>query len=206
MDITGEAFLATDDPASFSRALLGEGCYGKVHATDDPTKVVKSGTRTDDGWPHYALWTMQEDRGPYAMKVHAFRCSADGSEYFALLDRYETTVGHARSASFAGEYRDTLDDLAVSFSVYPDHTGAKDRNNARHPGFSAFMVDLYATFKHDFSFDCHAGNIMLRMDGSPVVTDAVGYSSSGSRRSATSAMLHRASSTPRTRIAPCATM
>jgi hypothetical protein len=145
MKLTAEQFLAVEDPTSLTRRRLGAGMFGSVWTTDDPDKVIKRGTNMSDGWPYYALWTMQADRGPAALKVYALR--VDDKGYWALTER--------------------ADMVAADYGL--------QRVTARRD-YRELRSKIIDHFEPEFGIDLHDHNIMVRKDGSTVITDPLAAS------------------------------
>lgn len=150
-------------------SLLGSGCYGAAFAHRDyPDVVVKVDTLKEDGddmnrgWPQY-IQIANKSRSKHAVKVFALSdCGA-----MAVIERLDPVVG-TYSTAFA--------------SLTPDaQTIRKTLGNSVEYGGIIRCKGLPQTFRNfmhtlkreapETDWDLHGGNIMLRKDGTVVVTD-----------------------------------
>lgn len=134
---------------------LGEGAYGMVFSRDDePDTVLKVGTYDRDefavdGWLDYVR-TLGDHPSPHRLRVHSVELYPD--HYVARMERLrgaetpkeQEVLSSCRRFRQPSCHNGTLGEFgAVIEECQPDGT----------------------------LIDCHSGNIMFRMDGTPVITD-----------------------------------
>jgi hypothetical protein len=147
--------------------ILGSGCYGVALAHPKrPNVVVKvakygfnPGSFNDlgeffprDGWLTYVKH-LANDPSPHALRVHSVAVFEE--QFFAVMERL-----------LPGDYEN--DETAKSIKAV---TGS---GNPEHlPGTLGQFGErvLKVCRETDRGIDCHAGNIMFRRDGTPVITD-----------------------------------
>lgn len=138
------------EPEAVGCELLSHGYFSRVYEVPNhPEIVLKVGRTTLDGWIPYALWCMGPGpKPPAALKVHALRVSIYGG-FAALTERALCT--------------------AEAYYGYPPKRAYTSRfGEARDSIINAMHTEGLTS---QFMLDCHARNIMLRHDFSPVVID-----------------------------------
>lgn len=142
--------------------FLGEGCYGTVVSDpEDATRVIKvgyysrgeTGGEPKDGWLDYVR-ACADHPSPHRPKVYRLDL---------FPDHYEARMELLQEA---------FDERTQDVSRSVRSSGAV-RSPSRLPGplgeFGRWIEERLS----DHGFDCHAGNVMFRADGTPVITDPV---------------------------------
>jgi hypothetical protein len=140
--------------------LLGSGLYSNVFSVPGkPDRAIKVAYM--DVWPEYIKWATENGHaGGFAPKVYSLKFYDD--YYVAVMERLVCTIGNIRYDFKPAQVRifETLHNA--------DKCEAVD------------LVEYVRTLAQNrLSDDLHNGNVMLRSDGSMVVTDP----SSGTFRS-----------------------
>jgi hypothetical protein len=149
---------------------LGTGSYSTVYGKKSSNRVLKVCHRPDT-WPEYILWASGKGyAGTYAPKVYSYKY-IKGKRfdfYLASMERLDTTLRDVK----ATEEVAVLPSL-MSGAIWNDNIGAKKCLNFLNPGLGQFAEDLRTDHKGRY-LDLHAGNYMLRSDGSFCLTDPFG--------------------------------
>jgi hypothetical protein len=148
---------------------IGAGMYGCVMAhPDKPDKVIKVG-KGDDCWPLYIQWAAEHGelgkRAPNVTSLKVINTSQgeDATFYVAVMERLVCTAEQARRDNEFVTYKDVL----APVSSYP-----------LPPDWRDYVAEV--TSATGGTRDIHAGNWMVRKDGTIVLTDPVSGSSSSS--------------------------
>jgi hypothetical protein len=141
---------------------IGSGLYSNVFAFPGSDKVIK--VANYDRWPEYILWSTKNGHaGKYAPKVFSLKFKEDF--YVAVMERLVCTIGEMKCPNTG--YRMKCEQtkayhLATGFG----YLTCQDED--RPDDFIAYLQTLR---DNKLAGDCHEGNVMLRHDGQPVVTD-----------------------------------
>lgn len=176
----GECFVDALQAKGFH--TLGSGAFSTVLAhPDNNDKVVKVIYRPQqDGWVDYAHWAGQKGyAGTFAPRVFSYKLvksySKEKKEYYwsspqdfgvAVMERLDKTLTQTEMNA-DGRVLHPLFKHAMSESAL-----AVRMLDSVVPGLANFAKDLKKDFE-DERFDLHDGNMMLRKDGSFVVTDPI---------------------------------
>lgn len=163
--------------------LLGSGAFSTVYGYPGKDRVIKVTHRPHtDGWLDYTHWAAQKGyAGRFAPQIYSYKLIKSKSPTKpGSLWEYATDPN-----GFGVAVMERLD-LEMN-KVAPDHDAntinvlfsqAMRDNKLAHkflatvdPEFPKFAVELMTEYKGHL--DIHGGNIMLRKDGSFVVTDPV---------------------------------
>lgn len=152
---------------------LGEGAFATVLGKDGYDRVLKV-NRRPDVWIDYAVWAAKAgEAGKYAPKVHSYKTikGKRGDFSVAVVERIDYTVS------------DTPSDHAMK--ILPDLLYfAKDNPIAARfvdvlaPNLNKFVEKVRVEFD-DKRLDLHGENMMVRKDGSFVITDPVAGENTG---------------------------
>jgi len=140
---------------------IGSGLYSNVFAFRGSDKVIK--VADYDRWPEYILWSIKNGHaGKYAPKVFSLKFKEDF--YVAVMERLVCTIGDIlrdsdQRVAFCPQY--TVWRQAAAYQV-------PDDNEIEADDFQAYIYCLKAS---GLKNDLHEGNIMIRHDGQPVITD-----------------------------------
>ena len=151
---------------------LGGGLYSNVYAKPDSDRVVKIGRA--DCWPDYACWLIENGySGTFGPKIYSLKFHGDF--YVASMERLVDTISGLELAyQYIGLANNDLWQLYQAVRSWLG--GGADPDLPQVPDFKEFIEKL------DFeglTGDLHGGNVMIRKDGSLVVTDpSVRYSDS----------------------------
>jgi hypothetical protein len=144
---------------------LGNGAYSTVLAKKGSNRVIKV-IRRPDGWIDYIHWGAKKG-SPFIPKVFSYKKIKGLKKDFevAIVERLEYTFYKAP------------EDHALM--ILPDLMHKSDSNpmTARFmeilaPGLRDFMAEVKEEF-NEGHLDLHAGNLMIRKDGSFVLSDPV---------------------------------
>lgn len=163
---------AFNDGYSFIKALenkgfvkLGSGAFSTVLAKPGQSRVIKV-TRRPDGWIDYIHWGSKKG-SPFVPKVFSYKKIKGKKNDFevAIVERLEYTFSNAP------------EDHALRIIPYLMDRSSKNPMAARFmeilsPGLKDFMEEVQKEF-NDSSLDLHAGNLMIRKDGSFVLSDPI---------------------------------
>lgn len=153
------------DLAAHGFRCLGTGAYSRVYGFPGSDRVVKV-NRCADGWLDYVLWAQREGyAGTFAPRVFSYKRFADGS-YVAVVERMADSMADLYGSQV---YNDWLEGPHLVARQRADDEDV-ERAERAFPGITHFLDLLSQRF--DF-LDCHAGNWMLRADGSLCFTDPV---------------------------------
>lgn len=161
-----------NDGYSFIKALekrgfktLGSGAFSTVLGKDGSDRVIKV-IRQADNWIDYIQWAAKKgEAGKFAPKVYSYKQIKGKKKDFsvAIMERLEYTFykapeDHALKILPELMYRANDNPMAASFS------------DILAPGLRKYLEELNKDFNsHDF----HPGNLMIRKDGSFVISDPV---------------------------------
>ena len=145
---------------------LGGGLYSNVFAKPDSDRVVKIGRA--DCWPDYACWLIENGySGTFGPKIYSLKFHGDF--YVASMERLVDTMnGLEQAYNYKGLANNDLWQLYLAITVWL--CGVRDENVdvPQVPDFQEFIEKLDL---EGFANDFHGGNVMIRKDGSLVVTD-----------------------------------
>jgi hypothetical protein len=143
---------------------LGSGLYSNVFAKPHSDKAVKVGSI--DSWPDYAKWLIEKGySGTFGPKIYSLKFYEDF--YVASMERLVDTVG-GMQADY-DHISNPPNDLWQMFRALRKWLGSYSPDELpQNPDFQAFMRELD---EEGLAGDLHAGNVMIRKDGSLVVTD-----------------------------------
>ena len=149
--------------------VIGSGAHSSVYARKGSDRVLKV-NYVNDNWPDFAKWAIDKGyAGTFAPKIYSLK--QHKRFYVCSMERLDKTM------QAAGRKHP----LAPAVDVFNFACHANDNAKAildlLVPGMDKFGEDLTAEFKTDL--DIHAGNFMLRKDGSLVAVDPVYGRSSG---------------------------
>lgn len=194
-------------------AQIGYGYHGTVHAHPDRTDVVVRLARVADGFGDYAALLRKGfsgSDGPHAPRVHDLHVSGCGA-LLTVASRLEypdhkswwLPYAHAVIADRPGAPMD--EGVRERFkAVWPDHEpriddpgfdGIRERFRAAWPGYEPFVAALRAAAPQ--GLDPNIGNVLMGLDGSPVVNDPLCDDGHGLWRSPLSRLVSRWAATMR---------
>lgn len=174
---TGSVF---DDGRSFGNKLmrkgwvrLGGGAFSTVYHKPGSQRVIKV-TRILDDWINYAHWANQNGYGgSWAPQVYSYKLINGKSEQFSLsvMEKLESTLADEwdePSLQDAGTVCTLVDRYLQTKNVL---AGLLIEEVA--PGGVRFLNDFSEAFKGR-RYDLHAGNYMVRKNGTLVLIDPLG--------------------------------
>jgi hypothetical protein len=180
-------FAAALERRGFRR--LGSGWFAAVYHKPGSDKVIKVGSCTDQ-WPQYIEWaTRRGYGGTFAPRVTSFRSfksdkGACFSFYVAVMEKLEMTVKRACDNYEEGAFGKAAIERHKSILNRPYSCCGRDvsfkgieKVAAVDPTLKPFVLGLYGLISHGMQFDAHQENWMVRKDGSLVLTDPFGGSS-----------------------------
>lgn len=167
--------------------LVGEGAYSDVLTCPwDNTKVIKVSTHVKtDGWLDWAAYCIGHSM-PMLPVIHNL-IIREGF-YVALLDRYEMTLYQAAEAGrvplpVCNAWHRVFGHMMVPLETVYRYGPYKDHYDR---GLTDELFMMRSLMRHvNPDADMHGHNVMIRFDGSPVITDPFGDS--------TGAALHKLS-------------
>lgn len=139
-------------------SLIGHGLYSNVFSVPDkPDIVIKVGYL--DQWPDYIKWATDHGHtGKFAPKVYSLKFH--DSYYVAIMERLVCTIGEIKHPE-NDRYVFVPDQYFVFQNLhFADECTATD-----------LVEYVRALRQNQLSGDLHDGNVMIRSDGSMVVTD-----------------------------------
>ena len=148
--------------------LLGSGCHSKVLAKGDSNKVIKVGCSADS-WMKYVLWGRKNGyEGNFVPKVYSYKYfKAKVPFYVAVVEKMERTTNEG-----CREDKDHV--LLDLFGMAKRNDHAKAALNMLEQGCGDFARNLCkAANDNNWSMDIHAGNFMVRKNGTWVATDPI---------------------------------
>lgn len=147
--------------------LLGKGANALVYGHDDvPDQVIKISDSCTDGWLKYAE-ICQSMTDPHALRVDTIEYRVPENNeydnfYFAVIEKLE-------ELEQLGEW--TVFDILSNFYSEPETISVK---TSAFKTFSTFIARLGALFPPgNYYWDLHENNVMVRDDGTLVVTDPI---------------------------------
>lgn len=172
--------------------VLGAGCFSSVLVKGNSKRVVKV-NRRPDGWLDYVMWAAEKGHmGKNAPMVFSFKRFNEGTDdefYVAVVERCAATVDdvHYKNPRVAETFRH------LTSAMYGRNGSERDALKAddMQPGSLRFAIEFWLDFKGP-GLDLHAGNFMVRDDGTLVCTDPISGDAKGtapSRWRASSARL-----------------
>lgn len=148
---------------------LGAGAFSSVWARSETSTKVLKVTRRPDNWIEYIQWAAKEGYlGRFAPMVYSFK-RVKGVKHDFLLSVVERMDKVIHSVERAHDAR--LTSTLFSTYGYSKNIMAGVFLDEMAPGLAAFTEGLHKQFGR--YLDLHEGNIMVRADGSFVVTDPV---------------------------------
>ena len=161
---------------------LGSGCYGAVYSIPGTDKVIKVGSQ--DQWPDYIVWATRNGyAGNFAPKVYSLKFkSFEGHEYYvAIMERLVCTIGQMKLDP-DDNYRSVSAPQIKLHSQIENWLGQPDADRSPDLVQATDLLEYVKALRlAKFTGDCHSSNVMVRHDGSLVVTDPVSYSDTGTR-------------------------
>lgn len=158
-------FIAALEKRGFEK--LGSGAFSTVLAKKGYDRVIKV-IRRPDGWIDYVHWASKlGEEGKFAPKVYSYKKIKGKKKDFsvAIMERLEYTFAKAPA------------DHALS--IIPQLMQYSSRNpmaasfmDILAPGLGKFMIAMKKEFEEG-GFDMHSGNVMVRKDGSFVLSDPI---------------------------------
>ena len=149
--------------------LLGHGLYSNVFSVPNkPDIVIKVGEM--DIWPDYVKWSIENGHaGKFAPKVYSLKFH-DGY-YVAIVERLVCTIQELKFTPNGERQQRPVEQVSVFNTMhFADDCYATD------------LVDYIRLLrKADLTGDLHDGNVMVRRDGSMVITDPAAGSFSSAR-------------------------
>ena len=181
---------------------IGYGYHGSVHAHPDHPDVVVRFARRADGFGDYAALLRRGfagSDGPHAPRVHDMHVSRCGALMTVASRLAEPPRGawwlpfaHAVIADHPGAEMD--EGVRSRFRAeWPDHEpsvdhpsfdGIREAFRAAWPGYESYVAALRAAAPR--GLDPNVGNVLVGLDGSPVVNDPLCDDGHGLWRSALS--------------------
>lgn len=150
---------------------LGAGAFSSVWARSETSTRVLKVTRRPDNWIDYIVWAAKNGyTGKFAPMVYSYKRVKGKKADFLLsvVERMDKTLSHV----------ERKEDAKLTSSLF--HTYAYSENlmagvflDEMEPGLADFTLKLHREFKQ--SLDLHEGNLMVRPNGSFVVTDPVAW-------------------------------
>lgn len=168
-------------------AEIGYGYHGTVHAHPEHPDVVVRLARKADGFGDYAALLRKGftgSDGPHAPRVHDLSVSRCGALMTVGSRLTNPTPGtwwlpyaHAVLADEAGVAMDegVRERFKAEWPAYepwvnhPSFDGIRENFRAAWPGYEAFVATLRAAAPR--ALDPNIGNVLVGLDGSPVVND-----------------------------------
>ncbi|MCJ2082453.1 hypothetical protein [Methylobacterium sp. J-090] len=188
-------------------AEIGYGYHGTVHAHPDRPDLVVRLARKADGFGDYAALLRKGfagSNGPHAPRVHDLcvsRCGAlmtvgtrltnPGPECWWLAYAHAVLADHPGVAMDEG-VRDRFRAEWPAHEPRLDHPsfdGIREDFRAAWPGYEAFVATLRAASPR--ALDPNIGNVLVGLDGSPVVNDPLCDDGFGLWRSPLSRLMTR---------------
>lgn len=146
---------------------LGSGLYSSVYSAPKSDRVIKVCRGPHDSWPDYVIWATKNGyAGTLAPKIYSMHFIENG--YVATMERLNPI--------------DTNNDLGIKADQdWHDYcrqrrTNTVSKNNA---GLHDFITKIREVFSGSHGscavngLDLHPANVMVRNDGSLVITDPV---------------------------------
>ncbi|MCP3400386.1 hypothetical protein [Bradyrhizobium sp. CCGB20] len=173
---TGEEFVGRLIKRGYR--VLGAGAYSTVLAKGNSKRVIKV-NRKPDSWLDYVIWAAKNNHmGKNAPMVYSFRRFNEGTSdefYVAVVERMKSTVselpyGEQRASRLFGHLTAGMYGRVGSEH---DALAADDMQ----PGSLRFAIQFKLAFRSDL--DLHAGNFMVRDDGTVACTDPLCGDASG---------------------------
>lgn len=166
---------------------IGFGYHGSVHAHPDHPDVVVRFARKADGFGDYAALLRKGfagSNGPHAPRVHDMHISRCGALMTVgtrlsepARDVWWLAYAHAVIADHPGSAMD--DGVRDRFKVewpahepridHASHDGIRERFRATWPGYEAYVAALRSVSPQ--GLDPNIGNVLMCLDGNPVVND-----------------------------------
>ncbi|MCJ2015834.1 hypothetical protein MKK84_00065 [Methylobacterium sp. E-065] len=166
---------------------IGFGYHGSVHAHPDHPDVVVRFARKADGFGDYAALLRKGfagSNGPHAPRVHDMHISRCGALMTVgtrlsepARDVWWLAYAHAVVADHPGSAMDdgVRDRFKVEWPAHEpriDHAsydGIRERFRATWPGYEAYVAALRSVSPQ--GLDPNIGNVLMCLDGNPVVND-----------------------------------
>ncbi len=168
-----EGFIKALERRGFKR--LGSGAFSTVMAKDGQKRVIKV-IRRPDGWINYVVWAAKiGEAGRFAPQVFSYKKIKGNVKDFAvaIVERLEYTL------------EDTPEDHALK--ILPEMLWRAEKNPMAQkftellaPGLVDYLKKMGEQWKITYdNFDLHAGNLMVRANGTFVVVDPVSRGEEG---------------------------
>ncbi|KQP77476.1 hypothetical protein ASF60_22655 [Methylobacterium sp. Leaf113] len=188
-------------------AEIGFGYHGTVHAHSDYPDVVVRFARKADGFGDYAALLRKGfagSDGPHAPRIHDMHVSRCGSLITVgsrltdpVRDVWWLAYAHAVIADHPGVEMDqgVRDRFKAEWPAHepridhPSFDGIREAFSAAWPNYETYVAALRAVAPQ--GLDPNVGNVLLGVDGSPVVNDPLCDDGFGLWRSPLSRMLTR---------------
>jgi hypothetical protein len=162
---------------------LAGGLYGQVWHTPGSPYVVKVGRSSDDAWPAYAAFCI-ENPGPFRPVVRSLKWHFTGNGrafYVAVIERLSCTLNEACCSSEAHHNHDYLRVIRQVVDMGKDLVPQAKRFRARGMVALADFLDQLSKAFPCACDDAHHNNWMFRADGALILTDPFSSGSSSSR-------------------------
>jgi hypothetical protein len=148
---------------------IGSGMHAHVYSHPKRKDIaVKVSRDSHDTWPEYVAWATENGfAGTYAPKVYSLK--SFGKYYVAVMERLVDTFGGIRN-----EYGEHIKSNQYRTDYYKNPFAKIDMwelmrgSDPQYPDLANYLKNMASA---GFSGDLHDGNIMVRHDGSIVVTD-----------------------------------
>ena len=145
---------------------LGGGLYSNVYAKPNSDRVVKIGRA--DCWPDYACWLIENGySGTFGPKIYSLKFHGDF--YVASMERLVDTISSIESHYGFSRCQLAKNDLWQLYQAVRNWLGDYNGDDLPQvPDFKEFIEKLDLA---GLTGDLYGGNVMIRKDGSLVVTD-----------------------------------
>jgi hypothetical protein len=172
---------------------IGKGYYANVYAKPGHNRIVKISNQQDDCWISFAHWAMTKTNNKYLPKIpwiKRWQGKREGipQEFFVtIIERLQPLTNQALAqitdpavllglynyADLNSESYQTIENTASKSPGMKDLIHIDVEDYANHP----FIKILHAVEKigKKCRTDLHAGNFMVRADGTIVVTDPIAF-------------------------------
>lgn len=168
---------------------LGSGCFGVAMShPKDSTKVIKIGP-LNDGWLIWAAYCLiKAGTSPHLMKVYSIKRYETQGIYVAVIERLKCEVNQISEAArvdwrlIRNGFNQGIHDNATERGSYCDPVPTRKVNEVLNKYGWASVLPLLLevqTFakENGLARDLHGQNVMIREDGTLVLTDPFSSSS-----------------------------
>lgn len=156
---------------------LGSGAFSEVFGRSDFPFAIKVNMEPDD-WPDFALWTLRNP-SPHYVDVKKIKWFVDehGPYYIAVMERLEQTM---REYLRKNDFIDCVEAqnmsklrTMMSRDVSNRHAAELVERETEHRALFDAALALKREFHARSFLDLHEWNVMLRADGTMVITDPI---------------------------------